>query len=206
MQIGFVHVQISCELSGEILSFIIIKNPNKLVVSCRCRKLPKALKEWEAFNALSKKINDFNESCPLLELMANKAMKDRHWDRIAKCTGHTFDLESDSFALRNIMEADLLPHKEDIEVSYLTDDITVTTSTSMHFFASQIYRKWNIGAKHERARDVMEIDLVLMNITHSDLFDRIFASQPWRKRILRQSWNRLLLIGVLKISRFQTSR
>ena len=88
--------------------------------SCRCRKLPKALKEWEAFNALSKKINDFNESCPLLELMANKAMKDRHWDRIAKCTGHTFDLESDSFALRNIMEADLLPHKEDIEVSYLS--------------------------------------------------------------------------------------
>ena len=56
-------------------------------------------------------------------------MKDRHWDRIAKCTGHTFDLESDTFALRNIMEADLLPHKEDIEVcNSPTEDVAVACS------------------------------------------------------------------------------
>lgn len=49
-------------------------------------------------------------------MMANKAMKDRHWDRIAKTTKHTFDFESENFTLRNIMEAPLLAHKEDIEV------------------------------------------------------------------------------------------
>lgn len=49
--------------------------------------------------------------------MANPAMKDRHWDRIAKITQHTFDFDSDNFTLRGIMEAPLLPHKEDIEVS-----------------------------------------------------------------------------------------
>ena len=77
--------------------------------------MPKGLKEWQAFNDLKKKIDDFNETCPLLELMANKAMKDRHWERIANLTGHTFDVQSDNFLLRNIMEAPLLQHKDDIE-------------------------------------------------------------------------------------------
>ena len=49
--------------------------------------------------------------------MANKAMKERHWDRIATVTGHKFDVDSENFLLRNIMEAPLLENKEDIEVS-----------------------------------------------------------------------------------------
>lgn len=54
---------------------------------------------------------------PLLELMANKAMKPRHWQRIADLTGHAFDIESESFTLRNILEAPLLKFKEEIEVA-----------------------------------------------------------------------------------------
>ncbi|KAL5009928.1 hypothetical protein ScPMuIL_012233 [Solemya velum] len=81
----------------------------------RCRKLPKALKEWQAYEDLRKTIDDFNETCPLLEMMAHKAMMGRHWERIAQITGHTFDVEADNFLLRNIMEAPLLPNKEDIE-------------------------------------------------------------------------------------------
>ena len=53
----------------------------------RCRKLPKALKEWPAFHALKKTIDDFNDICPLLELMSNKAMKYRHWQKIQGITG-----------------------------------------------------------------------------------------------------------------------
>jgi dynein heavy chain len=78
--------------------------------------LPKALKDWPAYEALKKKIDDFNECCPLLELMTNKAMKKRHWDRIADLTKHNFNFDNEDFRLRNIMEAPLLKHKEDIEV------------------------------------------------------------------------------------------
>ncbi|XP_016518823.1 dynein heavy chain 8, axonemal [Poecilia formosa] len=81
----------------------------------RCRKLPKALKEWQAFADLKKTIDDFNESCPLLEMMANKSMNRRHWDRITALTGHEFEVESESFTLQNIMEAPLLTYKDDIE-------------------------------------------------------------------------------------------
>lgn len=82
----------------------------------RCRKLPKGLKEWQAFLDLKKTIDDFSESCGLLEMMANKSMLRRHWDQIANLTKHTFEVESDTFMLQNIMEAPLLDHKEDIEV------------------------------------------------------------------------------------------
>ena len=81
--------------------------------------MPKALKEWRAFNDLRKRIDNFNETCPLLEMMANKAMLERHWQRMEELTGHKFDVESESFALRNIMEAPLLKFREDIEVCTL---------------------------------------------------------------------------------------
>jgi len=61
-------------------------------------------------------LDDFNETCPLLEMMANKSMKPRHWERIANVTSHKFDIESDNFLLRDIMSAPLLKFKEDIEV------------------------------------------------------------------------------------------
>lgn len=42
------------------------------------------MKEWQAFLDLKQTIDDFNECCPLLELMSNKAMMTRHWKRITE--------------------------------------------------------------------------------------------------------------------------
>lgn len=74
------------------------------------------MKDWPAYIDLKKKIDDFNETCPLLELMANKAMKDRHWERMSKTCNYFFDVESESFTLANVMEAPLLKYKDEVEV------------------------------------------------------------------------------------------
>ncbi|XP_046400520.1 dynein axonemal heavy chain 8 [Ischnura elegans] len=81
----------------------------------RCRKLPKGMKDWPAYQDLKKKIDDFSETCPILELMANEAMKERHWKRIADVTHHDFDIDSEMFCLRDVMEAPLLKYKDEVE-------------------------------------------------------------------------------------------
>lgn len=43
-------------------------------------------------------------------------MLSRHWEKIAQVTGHHFDVDSENFTLKNVMDAPLLKHKEDIEV------------------------------------------------------------------------------------------
>ena len=74
------------------------------------------MKEWQAFNDLRKSIDNFNELCPLLERMLDKAMKERHWQRIEELTGFKFNIDSEGFLLRHVMEAPLLKNMEDIEV------------------------------------------------------------------------------------------
>ncbi|KAJ8789143.1 hypothetical protein J1605_022244 [Eschrichtius robustus] len=92
------------KISSELLEF-----------QNRCRKLPWALKGWQAFLDLKKTIDDFSECCPLLERMASKAMMERHWERIIALTGHSLDVGNETFKLRHIMEAPLLKYKEEIE-------------------------------------------------------------------------------------------
>ncbi|XP_073975032.1 dynein axonemal heavy chain 1 [Rhodnius prolixus] len=106
----------------------------------RCRKLPKGLKEWPAFYTLKRTIDDFNDMCPLLELMANKAMKPRHWQRIMEVTKHTFDLESEGFCLKNILAAPLLKYKEDIE------DICISAMKEKDIEAKlrQVTNEWSV--------------------------------------------------------------
>ncbi|KPI94919.1 Dynein heavy chain 8, axonemal [Papilio xuthus] len=81
----------------------------------RCRKLPRGMKDWPAFIDLKNKIDDFNQTCPLLELMADKSMKERHWKRLEDLMHCVLDVESPTFTLANVMEAPLLKYKEDVE-------------------------------------------------------------------------------------------
>ena len=88
--------------------------------------MPKGLKDWHAYEELKRKIDEFNNCCPLLEMMTNKSMKKRHWDRISEVTKQPIDMESgDDIKLRNIMELHLLEHQEEIEVCFISSLLVV---------------------------------------------------------------------------------
>ena len=100
--------------------------------------MPKALKDWQAFKDLTKKIEDFNLVCPLLERMTDPAMKERHWKRIEEITNHHFDFESENFQLRHVMEAPLLENIEDIEVGVAT--VSYDTNYNLTNHIGCVYR------------------------------------------------------------------
>ncbi len=53
----------------------------------QCKKLPKALREWPAYNDCKKTIDDFLEMLPLFQALTSKAMRERHWKDLMSITG-----------------------------------------------------------------------------------------------------------------------
>ncbi len=78
-----------------------------------CKKLPKALRDWEAFNELKKKIDDFLDILPILEQLSNKAMRPRHWQQIMQITGSTIRVEE--LKLEGLLNIGILDHRDEIE-------------------------------------------------------------------------------------------
>ena len=164
----------------------------------KCRRLPKGLKDWQAFEDLKKKIDDFNECCPLLELMTNKAMKKRHWDRISDLTKHPIDIDSDELKLRNIMEAPLLKYKEDIEdiciAAVKERDIEAklkqvsTDWATQEFLFSQFKTRGELLLKGDRVGEIMaalEESLMLLSSLLSNRYNTPFKKtiQQWVKNL-----------------------
>ncbi|XP_017775151.1 PREDICTED: dynein heavy chain 8, axonemal [Nicrophorus vespilloides] len=168
----------------------------------RCRKLPKGMKDWPAFLELKKKIDDFNETCPLLEMMANKAMKDRHWKRIATVTKYNFDIDSPTFTLRNVMEAPLLNFKDDVE------DICISAVKEKDIEAKlkQVIADWAIvdlsfanfktrgelllkGAEAGDIIALLEDSLMIMNSLLSNRYNAPFKKdiQIWVSKLVNTS-------------------
>lgn len=80
-------------------------------------RLPKGCKEWDYFNDLKQRIEDFKETCPLLTRLRNDAMTMNHWRRIEKICDHVFDEDQSKWTLGTVMEAPLLEFKDDVEVN-----------------------------------------------------------------------------------------
>lgn len=53
----------------------------------QCSKLPKALRDWQAFVDCRNTIDNFLNMLPLFQALASKAMRDRHWNQVCQITG-----------------------------------------------------------------------------------------------------------------------
>lgn len=80
----------------------------------RCKRLPKGMRDWEAFLELKKTIEDFDLLLPLLQDLSHTAVQARHWEQISDVTGHTFKVDLDTFKMKNLLEAPLLEKQPEI--------------------------------------------------------------------------------------------
>ncbi|CAL8466543.1 g6079 [Coccomyxa elongata] len=90
-------------------------NDTVVAFQAQAKKLPKALREWQAFNDCKRTIDDFLEQLPLFKLLAHKAMRPRHWQEIMRSTGKELDLAEDVFKLGHLLEANILAKREAVE-------------------------------------------------------------------------------------------
>lgn len=82
------------------------------------KKLPKQLKEWQAFHDCQRMATDFGNIVPLLKGLSQKCIRARHWQQLMSITNKQLNLSpgwEGGFTLRELLEADLLSHVEDIE-------------------------------------------------------------------------------------------
>ncbi|MGH0159990.1 UNVERIFIED_CONTAM: hypothetical protein FKN15_038542 [Acipenser sinensis] len=90
------------------------------------RELSLLQKLYGLYNSVIDSVNGYNDilwcdldiekiNNELMDFQNRFAMMARHWERLSQTTGHSFDVESENFTLKNIMETSLLTYKEDIE-------------------------------------------------------------------------------------------
>ncbi|XP_077138122.1 dynein axonemal heavy chain 8 isoform X2 [Ranitomeya variabilis] len=156
----------------------------------KCNELTKDLEHWQLFLDLKKIINDFSESCPLLEMMTNDAMMNWHWDRIADLLGRRLDVQSDSFCLSNIMEASILQHKDTItdicisavkekdiksKLAHITD---VWSKQFLHFSTFKCKGELLInGAEAAETMRAMEDSLMVLGSLLNSRYNNHFENQ-----------------------------
>lgn len=98
------------------------------------------MQSWKAYIELKKKIDDFNETCPLLQLMTSRAMKDRHWQRMEEIMNYNFDVDNPKTTLGKIMLAPLLQYKEDVLVTF-NHSLTIFLQLKLEYIGHLYWRR-----------------------------------------------------------------
>ena len=80
-----------------------------------CSRMPKELRQWDAYVELKRLIDDFVLSLPLVQQLAHPSMRPRHWANLIELTGESLPVGTDDFKMRNVLEAGLLDHRDEVE-------------------------------------------------------------------------------------------
>jgi dynein heavy chain len=81
-----------------------------------CNRLPKPLREWQAYKDLKDKIENYKNIFPYVKELKDSMIKSRHWEKIIEVTGRQLNFQQpENFYFRELVEANLINFLEDIE-------------------------------------------------------------------------------------------
>lgn len=82
----------------------------------QCIKLPKDLKEWQAYKELKSSIENLKALLPIITILKKEAVKDRHWEALNEKTTHRIPYDQpEIFIIEDLTKAKVLDLIEDIE-------------------------------------------------------------------------------------------
>jgi len=81
----------------------------------RCKKLPKKLREWEAYDDIVNKVRDLLLLVPLLTEMTKPSIKVRHWNEINGLLSKPLPYQDEDFLVNHVLKSNIIEHKEDVE-------------------------------------------------------------------------------------------
>jgi dynein heavy chain len=99
---------------AELLSNIEAMTEKMENFEARCKKLPKKLRDFQAYAKLEEEVTGFSEVLPLFRELCKESIKPRHWDEVMQITGSTFEVGAEDFKLKNLLDANLVAHVDDI--------------------------------------------------------------------------------------------
>ncbi|KAL7701682.1 dynein heavy chain [Lotmaria passim] len=74
----------------------------------QCKRLPKSLRDWDAYVELKTILDNFMELQPVIQELKSPAVVERHWQEIMRVSGHKWRTDPDLFKLQDLVDANLL--------------------------------------------------------------------------------------------------
>lgn len=181
----------------------------------RCKRLPKKLRDWGAYESLRSTVTNLQELLPLLAALSKPSVKPRHWQAIVALTGRAFAVDSDAFRLEVLLDADLVSHRETVEevcdaadkqaaIEAKLDEITHTWSSAEFEFTRWRGRDVRVLRGHGGVSDALEESLMalqtMLAMRHVAPFKVIAGGATLRARVVSRVCPELFASSIAPLS------